>query len=267
MKLSVSRAALTAAALLTLAACGSEASGSSTAPDPNLLDEGVLSVCTSLPFEPFELERGGEVVGFDVDLVNEVAAELEVETEFVNEDFDDIQSGALLNDDACDVAVAALSINGDRARVVDFSSPYFNATQVLVTQKGNAAQGLGDLGGGRLAVQEGSTGEVYAADHALASTQIVKFDTKENVDSALAGGTVDAAIYDNNIVGESIKANPSFQVIDEFDTGEQYGMAVKKDGDIDLLRVINTVLADIQENGRYDEIYSTWFGENAAAEE
>ena len=87
---------------------------------------------------------------------------------------------------------------------------------------------------------------LYATDHAPASTQIVKFKNVEDVDSALSGGTVDAGIYDNNIVGDAIKRHPTFEVVAEFDTGEQYGMAVKKDGDVDLLRVVNQVLADIR---------------------
>ena len=88
----------------------------------------------------------------------------------------------------------------------------------------------------------------------------MKFENVEDVDSALSGGTVDAGIYDNNIVKGAIERHPNFQVVAEFDTGEQYGMAVKKDGNVDLLRVVNQVLADLQESGRYDEIYEKWFG-------
>ncbi|QIK74334.1 ABC transporter substrate-binding protein [Nocardioides piscis] len=262
--ISTARAAVAGATLLALAACGTQQAAGSSEPDPTLIEDGVLSVCTSLPYEPFEFERDGKLVGFDVDLVNEVAAELDLEAKFVNEKFESIESGEALNEDRCDVAAAALSINGDRARVVDFSSPYFNATQVLVTLKTSQATDLAALAGGRLAVQDGTTGAVYAADHAPANTQIIKFSTKEDVDSAVSGSTVDAGIYDNNIVAEAIKANPGFQVVAEFDTGEQYGMAVKKDGDVDLLRVINNVLADLNESGRYEEILKEWFPESTS---
>jgi polar amino acid transport system substrate-binding protein len=264
--LQMARAAIATAALLGLAACAGAAEGStrSTAPDPALIRDSTLTVCTQYPYAPFEFERGGEIVGFDVDLVNEVAKELDVAVAFVNEDFADIETGKVLNANFCDIGVAAISIDGDRARVVDFSSPYFNATQVLVVQKGSGIQSLEDVTGGRIAVQEGTTGETYATDNAPLKTQVVQFQNVEDVGSALSGSTVDAAMYDNNIVGEAIKANPNFQVVEEFDTGEQYGMAVKKDGNVDLLRVINDVLADIQESGRYDEIYKKWFGATSA---
>ncbi|WP_310530154.1 transporter substrate-binding domain-containing protein [Nocardioides sp.] len=257
----LTRVAIVVLALLGLAACGSaEGSTASTAPDPSLIRESTLTVCTSYPYEPFEFEEDGKVVGFDIDLVGEVAKELGVEVAYVNEDFDAIASGELLNANYCDIGVAAVSIDGDRARVVDFSSPYFNAAQVMVVQKGGGIGDLSDLGGGRVAVQEGTTGETYALDHAPTTTQIVKFKNVEDVDSALSGGTVDAGIYDNNIVGDAIKRHPTFEVVAEFDTGEQYGMAVKKDGDVDLLRVVNEVLSHIQKSGRYDRIYHKWFG-------
>ena len=264
-KVQMARAVIATAALLGLAACGAaEGSTKSTAPDPTLLRESTLTVCTQYPYAPFEFERGGELVGFDVDLVNEVAKELDVKVAFLNEDFADIETGKVLNANFCDIGVAALSIDGDRARVVDFSSPYFNAAQVLVVQKGSGIKSLGDVTGGRIAVQEGTTGETYAEDNAPLETQVVQFKNIEDVGSALSGSTVDAAMYDNNIVGDAIKSNPNFQVVEEFDTGEQYGMAVKKDGNVDLLRVINDVLADLQESGRYDEIYAKWFGEATA---
>ncbi len=265
--MAMARGVVATAAVLSLAACGvGQGASASTAPDPSLVKDGSLVVCTSLPYQPFEFEKKGEVVGFDIDLVREVALKLKLELELINEDFEAIQSGQLLNDGTCDVAVAALTINGDRARVLDFSSPYFNAAQVMVVQKGSGISDLNDLVGGRVAVQEGTTGELYATDHAPASTQVVKFENVEDVDSALSGGAVDAGVYDNNIVGDAIRRHPSFELVAEFDTGEQYGMAVKKDGDVDLLRVINEVLADIHASGRYEEIYQTWFGKNNADE-
>jgi polar amino acid transport system substrate-binding protein len=57
-----------------------------------------------------------------------------------------------------------------------------------------------------------------------------------------------------------VASNPDLEVAAEFDTGEQYGMAVKKNGNVDLLRSINKVLATLEENGGYDEIYAAWFG-------
>lgn len=264
-KVQMVRAAIATAALLGLAACGqaagSEASTKSTKADPTLLRDNKLVVCTSTK-APFVFEQGGEVVGFDIDLVTEVAKELDVELSVTNEDFANIESGNVLNANYCDIGLAALSITGDRARVVDFSSPYFNASQVMVVQKGGGITSLEDLVGGRIAVQEGTTGQTYAEDNKPLKAKIESFQTIEDLASNLSGSIVDAAIYDSNIVAEALKSNPSFEVVQRFDTGEQYGMAVKKDGNVDLVRVINDVLADMQEDGRYDDIHEKWFGKS-----
>src|SRR4051794_36084004 len=114
----------TAAALLLcagLAGCGSEESSAAPALNLKPVQSGSLTVCTSPPYEPFEFDRGGEIVGFDIDLVNAVAAQLDLTPVVVNADFDDIQSGESLNSGECDVAIAGMTITGDRAKVLDFS--------------------------------------------------------------------------------------------------------------------------------------------------
>jgi polar amino acid transport system substrate-binding protein len=249
-----------ATVVLAAAGCGGTSSAASTDPDPQVISAGELTVCTSLPYEPFEFERDGETVGFEVDLAKAVAEELDLEPVFLNEDFDAVQSGELLNDDKCDLAAAGLTITGDRARVLDFSSPFFNAAQALVVSGSAGIGSLDDLRGARIAVQSGSTGELYVTDNAPRNAQVVPFDDIGEMSSALNGGTVDAGVYDNTVAGSAIKEYPSFEIAAEFDTGEQYGMAVKKDGNVDLLRVVNQVLADLEADGGYDKLYTTWFG-------
>ena len=126
-----------------------------------------------------------------------------------------------------------------------------------------AADSLDDLGGKKIAVQSGTTGELYLTDNAPADTEIVPLEDAAAMDDALENGDVDAAVYDNTVVGDVVSPTPRLQVAAEFDTGEQYGMAVKKDGNIDLLRTINNVLADLKADGGYDKIYEKWFGASA----
>ena len=260
----IHRALTSACALLvavSLAGCGSNTGGSTTAAlDPQVVKAGTLTVCTSLPFPPFEFRKGGVPAGFDIDLAKEVAKRLKLKPVFVNTDFNDIQSGQLLNDGKCDVAAAGLSINGERARVLDFSSPYFDAGQAMVVKQGSDASSLDDLAGKKIGVQHGSTSEVYLADNAPKDVTIVPLTTAGDVTDAVRKGDVDAGIYDNTVVGEVVAENPKLVVAAEFDTGEQYGMAVKKDSSVDLLRFINNVLADLKDSGGYDDIYNRWFG-------
>jgi polar amino acid transport system substrate-binding protein len=256
-------AALSAVALMaTLSACGGSASGeeADALTDVSLVFSGALTVCTDMPYAPFEYEEKGKPTGFDIDLVRKVADDLEVDLDVVDVSFDDITSGTSLNTDVCDVAISAMTITGERARVLDFSSPYFDAKQALITPKGSGVDEIAELAGQRVGVQRDTTGETYLSDFAPETTQVTAYDDAAALQAALAAGELDAAMLDNTVSGQFVADNPRLKLSREFDTGEQYGMAVKKDGNIPLLRSINRTLADLREDGSYDEIYAKYFG-------
>jgi polar amino acid transport system substrate-binding protein len=245
---------------LTMANCGSDDEAGTVDSDPSFVKEGALTVCTSVPYEPFEFTKNGETVGFDIDLANEVAKRLGLKTVILNRDFDAISSGEVLNDGECDVAAAALTITGERARVLDFSSPYFNASQAMVVRRRSGISSLDDLRDQRIGVQAATTGELYVTDNAPPGAEIVPYKVASDVDAALDDGDVDAAVYDRTVVSDVISRYPEFEVAATFDTGEQYGMAVKKNSNVDLLRVINEVLAKLQAGDGYNAIYARWIG-------
>src|SRR5690349_1570361 len=256
-------AALSSVALMaTLSACGGAASGESaeSLSEVSLVFKGVLTVCTDSPYAPFVYEEKGKLVGFDVDLAKQVADKLEVAVDVIDVPFDDITSGSSLNNDVCDVAVSAMTITGERARVLDFSSPYFDAKQALITPRGSGLDQLPELAGARVGVQKDTTGETYLSDFAPESTQVTAYDDAAGLQAALAAGELDAAMLDNTVSGQFVSDNRKLKLAREFDTGEQYGMAVKKDGNIPLLRAINGTLADLREDGTYDKIYGKYFG-------
>ena len=256
-------AALSSVALMaTLSACGGSASAdeADALSEVSLVFSGALTVCTDMPYAPFEYEEGGKPTGFDIDLVREVAESLDAELDVIDVSFDDITSGNSLNNDVCDVAISAMTITGERARVLDFSSPYFDAKQALITPRGSGLDQLPELAGKRVGVQKETTGETYLSDFAPESTQVVAYDDAAGLQAALAAGELDAAMLDNTVSGQFVSDNRKLKLAREFDTGEQYGMAVKKDVNIPLLRAINSTLADLREDGTYDEIYATYFG-------
>jgi polar amino acid transport system substrate-binding protein len=256
-------AVLSSVALMaTLGACGGAASGESadSLTEVSLVFEGALTVCTDMPYAPFEYEEKGKPTGFDIDLIRKVADSLEADLDVIDVSFDDITSGDSLNNDVCDVAISAMTITGERARVLDFSSPYFDAKQALITPRGSGLDAVEELAGKRVGVQKDTTGETYLSDFAPASTQVTAYDDAAGLQAALAAGELDAAMLDNTVSGQFVSDNPRLKLAREFDTGEQYGMAVKKDGNIPLLRQINSVLADLRQDGSYDKIYGTYFG-------
>lgn len=244
-----------------LSACGGDAAGQSgdALTEVSYVNEGVLTVCSDVPYEPFEYKENGEFVGFDVDLVKQMAKDWGVKWEIVDSSFDDISDGTALNEEVCDVAVSAMTITGARSRVVDFSSPYFDAGQVMITPKGSGITTLEGLVDKRVGVQADTTGETYLRDFAPETAKIVSYDDSLDLQTSVLSGEVDAIVLDNTISGPVIEQNPDLRVATSFDTGEQYGMAVRKEGNIPLLRAINDALTKLREDGRYDKIYNTYF--------
>lgn len=253
-------AALLAAAALVAAGCGG-----SDEPDDNaepggiqLVSEGKLTNCTGLPYKPFEFDDGGTVVGFDVDLVDLLAKELGVEQEVIDTPFEGIQTGADLNSGKCDVAAAGMTITDTRKQNLDFSDPYFDATQALAVKKGSGVTDLGSLSGKKLGVQNGTTGQEYATENAQGA-EVSVFEDLGLLLQALEAGQVDAAMNDNGVLYDWVKEKSDFEVATEFDTGEQYGIGVRK-GNTELLTKLNEVLANAKSSGEYDRIYEKWFG-------
>ena len=253
------------ALVAALAGCSADAKDGAPPTAPVLLKAGVLKVCTDMPYAPFESKKGGKPVGFDIDLVAEVAKQLKLTPQIIDTDFDAIANGEALDSGKCDMEISAMTITGERARVLDFSSPYFNASLAMVVAKNSGYKSVEDLAGKRIGVQADTTGQVYVTDNAPDSADVVPFQDAAGLENAIANGQIQAAVYDNTVVGPVVEAHPDLTVAAEFDTGEQYGMAVKKNGNVPLLETINDTLAELKANKEYDKIYTRWFGDAQAS--
>ncbi|WP_282945277.1 transporter substrate-binding domain-containing protein [Cellulomonas endometrii] len=243
------------AASLLLASCGGDAgSGEGTEGGVALVTEGSLTVCTNPPYEPFEYEEDGEVVGLDIDIVREVADDLGVELVTKVTPFEGIQSGADLNTDNCDIVASGITITEERQAKIDFSDPYFDADQGLLVPEGSDLDSVESLEGKTVGVQQATTGETWAQENGL---QTVQFEDLGLQIQALKTGQVDAAVNDIAVLGPFV--SEGFEIGANFSTGEQYGLGVKK-GNTALLDAVNATLERIREDGTYDELYTQHIG-------
>ncbi len=243
---------------LLLAGCSSTANEPGDGEEVNLITEGVLEVCTNPPYEPFEYEEGGEVVGLDMDIVAEVAEDLGVDLEIKVTPFEGIQSGADLNSNNCDIVASGITITEEREENMDFSDPYFDADQGLLVPAGSQIASVEDLEGLEVAVQQATTGLAWATEQGL---DVVEFEDLGLQVQALRGGTVDAVINDIATLGPF--AGDDLEVSTTFPTGEQYGLGVKT-GNTALLAAVNATLDRIRSDGTYDEIYEKYIGQPPA---
>jgi polar amino acid transport system substrate-binding protein len=251
-------------ALLVLGGCGEDEESEPAAggaSDVDLVNDGALTTCTHLPYEPFQFEQGGKIVGFDVDLVDLVAKELGVKQEIVDTPFEGIQSGEDLNARKCDIAAAAMTITDERAEKIAFSDPYFDANQALLVKKGSGIKSLADLKGKTLGVQSGTTGKMYAEENAAPEgVELKDYEDLALELSSVKSGQIPAAINDIPVLLDYVKKNPELEVAAQFETGEQYGFGMKKGTSDELRKVVNDVLAKAKSDGTYDRLYEKWFG-------
>ncbi len=271
-------AAVLAAAALTLTACGgdaepggeatgtgtetaAEATGEATAEataEFSTISEGELSVCSDIPYAPFEFEEEGTATGysgFDIELMEAIAAELGLELSVSVTGFDAIQSGTALAAEACDVAASAMTINDEREENVDFTEPYFDAEQSLLAKSDAGVTGLAELDG-TIGVQADTTGQDYAEEHF--DGEIREYPGAAELFAALEGGQIAAILQDLPVNAERAQQDDSVEVVETFPTGEQYGFAVAE-GNTELRDAINDALATLREDGTYDELYAKYF--------
>ncbi|WP_369033794.1 transporter substrate-binding domain-containing protein [Streptomyces adonidis] len=257
-------AATTATAgLLLVAGCSSDDDGGSAAKTAaggvEVVKAGQLTVCTHLPYPPFQSEIDGKVQGFDVALVDLVAKNLGVKQEILDTPFENFKTGAFLNAGQCDLGAAGMTITEERKKNVDFSDPYFDATQAVLVDKKSGITSFDGLNGKKVGAQAQTTGEDYAKEKGL---DPVSFESSDAVLNGLRTGQVDAVIIDYPVVQGWLKdkANAdAFQVVDNLNTGEQYGFTVKK-GNTKLVAAINKVITDAKADGTYKKLYEQWIG-------
>ncbi|MFD3627847.1 MULTISPECIES: ABC transporter substrate-binding protein [Streptomyces] len=259
-------AATTATAgLVLLTACTSSddgGSGSTTAAGGvELVKAGQLTTCTHLPYPPFQSEIDGKVQGFDVALIDLVAEDLGVKQEIVDTPFENFKTGAFLNSGECDLAAAGMTITEERKKNVDFSDPYFNATQAVLVDKDSGVTSLADVKSEnvKLGAQAQTTGEDHVKKEGL---DPVSFESSDAVLNGLRTGQVKAVVIDYPVVQGWLKdkANAdAFEVAEQIDTGEEYGVTVKK-GNTALREAINKALADARADGTYKKLYERWIG-------
>jgi polar amino acid transport system substrate-binding protein len=254
-------AGLTTAALL-MSGCGDDGDDAAGTDDGrfSLVNAGQLTVCSDMPYEPFEFEEDGETRGFDYDIVSAMADEIDLDVEFRTTPFDSIIPAMAAGE--CDMIASAMTITEDRAEQVAFTEPYFDADQSLLirAEDEDRYSSLEDLAGATIGVQSETTGASYAEENTPEGATIRAYQTGADIFTALISGEVDAALQDFPVNAYRASQTDDLTVTETFPTGEQYGFALPQES-TELLQALNEALAGIREDGTYDEIFDTWFGE------
>ncbi|MCX7795000.1 MAG: basic amino acid ABC transporter substrate-binding protein [bacterium] len=217
---------------------------------------GELVVGSDAAYPPFEfVDKDGNIVGIDIDIVKAIANHLGVKLRVVNTSFDGIIPALLAK--KFDIIISAMTITPERAKQVDFSIPYYNAGQLItVREDDNRIKSEKDLQGKIVAVQLGTTGQFYA-ESLPGIKEIRKFETVDGAFLELKNGRVDAVIADDLTSLAFVRSTKGLKVINKLLTKEQYGIAVRKE-DKALLREINIVIARLKKEGVIEKLREKW---------
>lgn len=257
---------MAAVVALALGACSGDAGANSTdtagAAGLDLVEAGALTACTDAPYPPFEYEEAGTpsgYSGFDVEIMQAIADELGLELKVQDVAFDALQSGTVLAAGQCDLGMSAITITEERKANIDFSEPYYDSLQSLLAPADSGITAITDLAGKKVGVQQGTTGQTYAKENAPVGTVFVEFPGDGELWPALQAGQIDAILQDHPVNIEHAKADPTYVLVESYETGEQYGFAFAKGQKTALREAVGAALAAMRTDGRYDEIYGKYF--------
>lgn len=260
--------ALAATATLVLTGC-SGGSGDSGSDEPagdeyGLVEAGTLTVCSDIPFPPFEFEGGDNgtgYTGFDIDLLDAIAKKLDLKLAVQDVGFDALQSGTTLQSGTCDIGASAMTITEDRKKNLDFSDPYYDSLQSLLVRTDSGIESIDDLAGKNVGVQQGTTGESYAQENAP-DAELVQYPSDGELWPAIQAGQIDAILQDQPVNLEHEKADSSYKIVETYDTDESYGFAFAKGEKEALLEAVNGALQELRDSGEYETIYNAYFTAN-----
>ena len=258
-------------AALALAACGDDdddggggcggggGGGGAEQAELDLYEEGQLTVGAEFPVKGFIELPIDDPKGFEVDFADALAKEMGVpKVEWVSTPFAGLFSPA---PKPFDMSIQEVTITDERAKVVDFSIPYFDANQGFLIAKGGPAEGvqsIADMKGLLFGFQAATTGGAYIQDKIQPDEQPRVFTTLPAATQALANGQIDAFLMDVAIGSQIVKARgEQIAMPGQFKTDEQYGVVFEKGNP--LRAEVNKAIEALKADGTLERLQAKWF--------
>ena len=226
-----------------------------------------LRIGIEAAYPPFAYKTPeGKITGFDYDIGNALCAEMKVECQWIEQEFDGLIPALKVR--KFDAVLSSMNITEERLKSVDFSKKYYNSPARLAMKAGTAINDpLVDLKGKKVGVQRASIYDRYASDvFAPAGVEVVRYSSQNEVFLDLTAGRLDATLADAvNIDDGFLKTDagkgyalvgPTFSEPEYF--GEGAGIAVRK-GDSALADKFTAAIAAIRANGKYKEVQDKYF--------
>ena len=252
------------ASVLSLAlftGCGSS-NGDSTDGGKSEENKKYIIACDA-KYAPLSFEENGKYKGIDVELLDAIAKVEGFEYELKPMDFNGIIPGLTANQ--LDGAIAGMSITDERKQVLDFSDSYLESGLSIVVNANNTEiNGISDLKDKSAAVKKATSGSKFAEDNQQKyNLKLNYFDDSPTMFLDVENGNSDFLVEDYPVIAYKIKTDGSdkLRIAGDKLSKANYGFAVNKGKNAELLQKFNDGLKKIKENGEYDKIVGQYIGE------
>ena len=222
-------------------------------------DDGVIVMATNAYFKPYEYYEGDKIIGIDAEIAEAIAEKLGKKLEISDMAFDSIITS--VNEGAVDFGMAGMTVTEKRLESVDFTSSYANGIQAIIVKEDSPISTVDDLYGDttyKVGVQLGTTGDTYSTDD-FGAENVVQYANGNEAVLALAGGSVDCVIIDNEPAKALVAENEGLKILETSYADEDYAICVKK-GNTELLEALNKAIDELTADGTIDEIVAKYIG-------
>ncbi|MBZ1393726.1 MULTISPECIES: transporter substrate-binding domain-containing protein [Psychrobacter] len=253
------------AAMLMLTGCNNSSAPAENAEADTASEAPMnIKIATESSYKPFSYtDADGKLIGYEIELVDALCAQMKAECEVISQDWDGLIPG--LNAQKFDAAIAGMSITPERKEVVDFSDPYFHSGIILIGKKGDDIS-IDSLKGQPIASQRSTVASQYLQDE-HADADIKLYDTQDNAYLDLTSGRVRGMMSDKVTGTDWLKteAGSGYEIKGQEISSDDDAMGIAfRKGD-PLVAKFNAALAELKDNGTYDQITGSYFGTSSTA--
>lgn len=216
--------------------------------------EGVLTFGTNAEFPPFEFVAGTGVIdqydGIDMAIAKQIAEENGMTAAVENMEFDSLL--VALQNGQIDAVIAGMTVTDERKEAVDFSIPYYTATQVMIVKEDSDIAAAADMAEKKICVVQGYTGEICVSDMGY-PYEAFKKGTEAVME--LVNGKCDVVVIDSATAQKYVDDNEGLKIVEDAEAfeSEEYAIAVQK-GNTALLDMINSAIEAKLADGTISEL-------------
>jgi len=257
--------AMLVAVSLVLSACGGGAAANRL---EAIKEAGVIKVGTSADYPPFEsVDASGNKVGFDIELMAEIAERLGVKLEWVDMPFDSLI--AAVQEGKIDASISAFNYTEERDQMIDFTDAYYNSEDAFTVAENFAGTIANpeDVAAYKVGVQNGTTQDTWLTENLVANgtlpeENLFRYDRVDQAMLDLQNGRIEVLMSDHVPAQALAKQLGGLKIVYHGVLGANGPMnIVIPDGDAELQQAINEIIKQLQDEGFIEGLAVKYFAE------